>query len=115
MPLAAAFEDSATISTTEYSMPNDSTTLTPQTDDGVYELNLFVQSIAAGDQFEVKIYEKILNAGTQRLKLPPFIISDVQTSALVVVTGMLLHGWDMTVKKLAGTDRTVEWSIRKVS
>lgn len=115
MPISAAFESSATISTTEYSMPNDSTTLTPQTDDGVYEANVFVQSIAAGDQFEVKVYEKNLAAGTQRLKMGPFVISDVQSSSLVVAAGMLLHGWDMTIKKLAGTDRTAEWSIRKVA
>lgn len=95
-------------------MPANSTTLAAQTDDGVYELNLFIPSMAAGDQFEIKIYEKLIAGGTQRLKFPPFILTGVQSSAFTVVAGMLLHGWDMTVKKLAGTDRTVEWSIRKV-
>ena len=28
---------------------------------------------------------------------------------------VLMHGWDMTILKLAGTDRSIEWSIRQVT
>jgi len=28
---------------------------------------------------------------------------------------LLIHGWDMTLLKVAGTDRAIDWSIRAVS
>jgi hypothetical protein len=28
---------------------------------------------------------------------------------------ILLHGWDVTMTKVSGTGRTIEWSIRKVA
>jgi hypothetical protein len=28
---------------------------------------------------------------------------------------ILLHGWTMTLIKIAGTDRAIDWSIRKIA
>ena len=105
---------SATVGVTEFSYPNNSTTLTPQTDDAVIQFWLDVSALAAGDQFQVTIYEKI-DAGTQRVVYQS-TLSGVQfppqfATPAVIVT----DGWDCTCKKLAGTDRIIAGSVRKVA
>lgn len=115
MAISAAYENSASISTTEYSLPNGSTSLTPITTDGVYQLWLDLNALVAGDQYELKFYEKVQSAGTQRL-VDTFVFAGVQGKAHWVSPSLiLLHGWDMTMKRLAGADRTIGWSIRQVA
>lgn len=114
MAITAAFENSASISTTEYSLPSNSTTLTPQTDDGVFQVFLDLAAMVAGDQYEVKIKEKVTSAGTQRV-IYEATITGTMAPTWVSPSLVLLHGWDVTVKKLAGTDRSIGWSIRKVA
>ena len=103
-------QDAATIGTTEYSLPNDSTTLTPQTTD--VELQAFIDFFAmtAGDEYLWQLKEKI-NAGTQRLVAHGTIVG-VQTTLVVVPSVRLTDGWDLTVKKIAGTDRSIAWALR---
>jgi hypothetical protein len=116
MAITAPFEDSASISTTEYSLPADTTTGVPtsQTDDGVYQIYLDLSDLVAGDQFELKVYEKVQSAGTQRL-VDYRIFTGAQSPPHVVLpTLILMHGWDVTLKRIAGTDATIGWSIRKV-
>ena len=117
MAITAAFENSATSSTTEYSLPANTTTGVPtsQTDDGIYQIFLDLNALAAGDQFELKIYEKVQSGGTQRL-VDQRTFANVQSVPNFVLPSLiLLHGWDVTLKKIAGTDRAIGWSIRKVA
>jgi len=113
MPLAELFTNTATIGTTEYSLPNNSTTLTPRTEDGMYQALIDLNAMAAGDQYEIKIYEKITSGGTQRAVFSA-TVTGVQ-SPFIIPALMLLHGWDITMKKLAGTDRSISWSIRQAT
>lgn len=115
MALSAAYEGSGSISGTEYSLPNASTSLTPITVDGVYQLFLDLNAMAAGDQYELKLYEKVQSAGTQRL-VETWFFDGVQGKPHTALPSfILLHGWDMTMRKIAGTDRTIAWSIRQVA
>lgn len=115
MAISALYENSASISTTEYSLPNASTTLTPKTDDGVFQLFLDLNALAAGDQYELKLYEKVQSAGTQRLS-ETWIFDGAQGSPHWISPAfVLLHGWDFTMKRLAGSDRTIGWSVRQLS
>ena len=115
MAITALYENSAVISTTEYSLPNNSTTLTPKTDDGVFQVWLDLNAMIAGDQYELKIYEKVQSAGTQRLA-ETIVYTGAQSKAHMVLPSMIfMHGWDVTMKRLAGTDRTIGWSIRQVA
>jgi hypothetical protein len=115
MAITEAFTNSASISTTEYSLPNNSTSLTPITDDGVYQTFIDLANMAAGDQYEIKLYEKVTSGGTQRL-VDTWIVTGAQPSpAFTLPSFILLHGWDVTMKRLAGSDRTIGWSIRKVA
>lgn len=113
MAISAVYEDSASISTSEYSLPNDSTVLTPITADGIYQAFIYAVAMVAGDEFQIKVYEKVLAGGTQRVLFDVNIVGP-QSGPVVVPSLLLLHGWDITVKKISGTDRTVEWSIRAV-
>lgn len=106
--------DSATISTTEYSVPADTTTGVPtsQTDDCIFSALIGFQNLAAGDQYEVKLYE---SDGTSQQLVDSWIRTGVQSKKFILPAIILGVGWDLTVKKLAGTDRVISWSTRKVT
>lgn len=111
--LTALYENSASISTTEYSLPNNSTTLAAKTDDGYIQLWLDLSAMVAGDQYELRFYEKVASGGTQRQFWPTTVLTGVQSpSHWVSVPFSVMHGWDITMKRLAGSDRTIAWSIR---
>jgi len=117
MAITEAFTNSASISTTEYSLPRNTTydSGQPQTDDGVYQIFIDLGAMAAGDQYEIKVYEKVTSGGTQRL-IDTWITTGAQASPAFLISSMILmNGWDVTMKRLAGTDRTIGWSIRKVA
>lgn len=107
--------DSATISTSEYSLPADTTTGVPtsQTTDGVFQFFIDFANMAAGDQYRIRIYEKYDSGGTQRL-VEEWILTGTQSKPMFVSPSLILgEGWDCTVLRTAGSDRTVAWSIRK--
>lgn len=109
------YSGSATVSTTEYSLTANSTTLGAITTDGTYEIVVDVSAMVAGDQYEFKVYEKTRAADSQMLILPAMTLTGSQPAALIVPVPILLHGWEVTAKKLAGTDRILKWSIRSIS
>lgn len=116
MAITALYENSAVISTTEYSLPNNSITLTPKTDDGVFAIWLDLNAMIAGDQYELRIYEKVQVAGVQRLAVQPRVFTGVQGAPHEPLPSFIfMHGWDVTMKRLAGADRTIAWSIRQVA
>jgi hypothetical protein len=105
-------DGSATVSTTEFSFPNNSTTLTPQTTACCLQPYVDVNALAAGDQFRLRAYEKI--NGTQRV-IYEATLTGAQSQAFVFPTLVVMDGWDVTCLKLAGTDRAIAWSLRKVA
>lgn len=109
--------DNATISTSEYSLPADTTSGVPtsQTDDGIYQFFIDFGAMAAGDQYQVRLYEKTDSGGTQRL-VEEWILTGAQSKPMFVMPSFVLgEGWDVTVLRLAGSDRSIRWSIRKVA
>jgi hypothetical protein len=108
------FQSSTTVGTTQYFLASASTTATYQTTDGCYQLWLEVNNLANGDEYQVRVYEKISSGGTARIAME-WTISHAQTQPLwVTPTLMLIHGWEFSLTKLAGTDRSIAWSIRSV-
>jgi hypothetical protein len=114
MPISAAYENSATIGTTLYSLPNNSTTLTPITVDGVYQVFLDLAAMTVTEQYEITILEKVTAAGSQR-EIFQGVITGTTAPTWVSPSLILVHGWDVQVRKLAGTDRSIGWSIRQVA
>ena len=108
--------DSATISTTEYSCPNDGNYNSGNgiTTDGMYQFFLDLNAMAAGDQFEIKLYEAAASGGTQRL-IETWIVDGAQATPIWVSPMLLLtNAWDFTLKRISGSDRSILWSIRRV-
>lgn len=115
MAISEAFTGSETIGTTEWSLTTDTAGPDAQTDDGIYQAFLDLSALAAGDVFELKVYEQVLSGGTQRLVYSARF-ADVQGQPnFVSPTLIFLHGFDLTLKKISGTDRSIDWSIRKIS
>jgi hypothetical protein len=117
MAITAAFENSATISTSEYSLPANTTTGVPtsQTDDGVYQVFLDLNALTATEQYRLRVYEKVQAAGTQRVLYEAYYYGAQGTPLVALPSLILLHGWDITLLKVSGTDRAIPWSIRKVA
>ena len=115
MAITAAYENSASISTAEYSLPNNSTSLTPITVDGVYQILIDLANMIAGDQYKIQLKEKVTSGGTQRL-IDEWIVTGLQSKpCFIIPSTILMHGWDVTMIRLAGADRTIGWSIRQVA
>jgi hypothetical protein len=113
MAISEAYSGTASISTTEFSCPNNSTTLTPVTADGVYQVFLDTSDMVAGDQLQIRIYEKCRSADTQRI-IYEAVLTGAMAETWVSPSLILLHGWDVTLDALAG-GITVNWSIRQVA
>lgn len=115
MAISEAFQNSATITTTERFLASNSTTKTDQTDDGIFQLFLELNNLANGDEFRVRVYERISSGGTTRIA-EEWIIANAQASPIWATPALILmHGWEFSLTKVAGTDRAIAWSIRKVA
>jgi hypothetical protein len=114
MAISEAFTNSATITTTERFLASNSTTATYQTDDGVYQLWLDLSNLAAGDIVSVKVYEKVASAGTSRAVLIDNVTGPLDSPHYVTPSLIMLHGWEFSLTKVTGTDRSIAWSIRKI-
>lgn len=109
------FTGSETVTTTEWSLTADSSVVQAQTTVGVFQAFLDVNALAAGDTYEFRTYEKARAADTQRLCYVS-ALSGPQGYPIFTSPSLILGaGWDMTIIKTAGTDRTITWSIRSVS
>lgn len=105
--------DFATIGTTEYFLMSDSTTATYQTDDAVVQGFIDFTNLVAGDEYEVRIYEKV-NAGTAT-ETTVWTVNGLKPDIVALPSMVLTEGWEISVTKTAGTDRSIAWSIRKVT
>lgn len=108
------YENNATISTTEYSLPNNAnySSGSPKTDDGILQGYIDVSAMAAGDQYQIRIYEKTESGGTQRVAYQATLLGAQPEPNFVLPALIVAEAWDVTVDKIAGTDRAFRWSIR---
>lgn len=107
--------DGVTVGATELSIVSGTTTLQTVTDDGVYQLWIDAANMAKGDEFKIRIYEKVEATGGTKRVVFSATLCDVQSELFVTPSLVLMHGWDMTIQKIAGTDRAFDASIRKVA
>jgi len=103
-----------TISTTEYSLVTPGTTLATDATDGVYQVFINPTAMAAGDEYLFQVKEKVATTSSQAT-VYSLTLEGAQSYPLAFPSLILMHGWDVTVKKIAGTDRAFDWSIRKVA
>lgn len=110
MAVSALYAGSASISTTEYSL-----TLglagSVNTSTEAYTIQPWIDftNVATGDSFTVKVYEKPSSGGSQRTIETIYVTS---SCVLVMPALMMRNGWDITIIRTAGSDRTITWEIR---
>lgn len=114
MAIAELYTGTEAVSTTEHSCTTDTAGPDADTTDGVFQVFLDVSDMIAGDQLQIRIYEKVRSGDTQRI-IYQAILTGAQSEPIWVSPSLiLLHGWDVTLDALAGTI-TVNWSIRQIS
>lgn len=99
---------------TEWSLTNNSTTIAARTTAGVYSVFIDINAMALGDTYEFRAYEKTRSADTQRVaQIYTFSHAPGADNAIWYSEPIpLLNGWDFTLKRTAGSDRTITWSVR---
>lgn len=110
MAISELYSGTEAVSTTEWSMTNDSSTIATNTTDAAIQIRLDVSDMVAGDQLQVRLYEKCRSGGTQRVAFEHVLSGAQSTLVWYSPCFMVVHGWDATLDALAGTI-TVEWSI----
>jgi len=114
MAISQAFSGTSTISTTEWSLTTNTSGPDAETTQGVFQVFINLSNLAAGDVFEWKLYEKVLSSDSQILLTSASFAGASGEPGWPSPTLILMHGWDMTLKKITGTDRSITWSIRRV-
>ena|SRR3990172_2175581 len=116
MAISEPYElDGVTVGATELSVVSGTTALQTITDDGVYQLWIDAGTMAKGDEFIVRAYEKVEGTGGVKKVFGSWSLQGVQAENFVTPTFILINGWDFTIQKLVGTDRAFDASIRKIA
>lgn len=107
-----AFEGSETVSTTEHSLTTDSSGPDADTTVGVFQPFLDLNALAAGDTFRFAVYETVASGGGTQRRVYSAEFTGAQPSPIWAGPALILGvGWDMTLIKVAGTDRAIVWRI----
>lgn len=114
MAITELFTGTEAVSTTEWSMVNDSSSIATNTTAGVFQVFADVSDMVAGDQLQIRVYEKVRSADTQRIVYNAVLVGSQSEPIWVSPSLILMNGWDVTMDALAGTI-TVTWSIRQVA
>jgi len=110
-----AFTGTETVSTTEHSLTTDTAGPDADTTSGIFQALVDLNAVAAGDVFEFKAYEKVRTGDTQRMIYSARFANTQAAPVWVSPTLVLGIGWDMTMKKISGTDRAINWRISKIA
>lgn len=104
-----------TVGATELSIVSGTTTLQADGTDGVYQLWVDDQAnMTKTEEYKIRVYEKVLS-GSTKLVVFAATIKGVQSELFVTPMLILMQGWDMTLQKIAGTDRAFNASIRQIA
>lgn len=108
--------DNVTVGATELSIISGTTTLSTDTTDGVFQLWVDDQgNMTKTEEYAIRIYEKVEETGGTKKLVLQATLKGVQSEIFVTPMLILMHGWDMTIQKLAGTDRAFDANIRKIA
>ncbi len=88
-------------------------TTSPDLTDGAFQLFVDLNTMVNDDEVTIRIKEKALSGGAERL-IWSASYKHVQARPLSVSPPLILiHGWNMTLEKTAGSNTAFPWSIRK--
>lgn len=106
---------SQSVSTTEFFLASVSTTATYQTTTCSFQAYINFSAMLAGDQFRVRVYRKINSTVTT---LEDTTLNGVQSTPYITtpyLAGGSAASWEISIIKVAGTDRTITWDLVTVA
>lgn len=110
-----AYTGTETVGTTEWSITTDTAGPNVDANVGIYQAFIDLSALQAYDVYQFKCYEKARTGDTQRVVFSAYF-EGVQADPIAVTPTLILGvGWDMTLKKLSGTDRAIAWRISKIT
>lgn len=116
MAISEAFSGTSTITTTEWDLASNTSFVGDVSSTvGVYQAMVDVSALATTDEFVLRLYEKVVSGGTQRLVESWTFLGSQGVPHHIIPAVILLHGWAFTLQKIAGTDRSITWSLRSVA
>ncbi len=110
-----AYTGTETVGTTEHSLTTDTSGPDADTSAGIYQAFIDLSGMASGDGYLVRCYEKVRTGDTQRVVFSRQFDGAQSEPIAATPTLILGVGWDFTIVKTGGTDRTINWRISKVS
>lgn len=114
MASMSALANSQSVTTTEHSLPADATYSagSPQSTDCLAQVRVNRAAMAAGDEFRFRVYAKI--NGQSARPIYECTWKGSYGDDFVSIPFAFTDDWDMTLLKIAGTDRTFHWTIERV-
>lgn len=103
------------IGATEWSLTTDTASPQTQTNDACVQVFLDLSALTTGDKYRFRIYEKVRSTGQQRVVSQHTFANKLARPIWASPTLILLHGWDVTLQKLAGVDRAIDFSVREMT
>lgn len=114
MPKTEPYEGRTTIGSTAFSLVNESTTPAAVDAPGIYSTSIDFSALTVTEEYEVVIYSAVDAAGSQLADLTAVIRGTTQPRWRSPPLD-IDRDFDVRVRKLAGTDRIIGWSITRVS
>jgi hypothetical protein len=114
MPITELYTGTEAVGTTEWSLTADSGSLGSITTDGIFQIWLDLSDMITADELQIRVYEKVRGADTQRIVYQSNLIGPQSPPIWVSPSLILMNGWEVTLDAIVGTV-TVTWSIRQVS
>lgn len=105
----------ATVGATEYSLAQNAnySSGAPMTTDGYVQAFVNLSALTAAESYRLRIYERV-NGGTQLVAFETVVVgAQSQLFAFPAAPLLIGDGWDVTAMKLAGTDRSLSFSVRQ--
>lgn len=102
--------DSATISTTEYYLFSDSVTAVPQTTAARVTGWINFAAMTAAETYDINFYEKV-NGGSMLKAFMTSRLIGVQAELFFLPEFPGKEGYEVSVTKIAGTDRSIGWGL----
>lgn len=110
-----AYTGTATIGAAEWSLSANASGAHADANAGIYQAFIDLSAMQAYDVYQFKCYEKARTGDAQRVVFSAYF-EGAQTDPIAVTPTLILGiGWDMTLAKISGADRAVNWRISRVS
>lgn len=113
---AILFTDgSASITGTEYFLASNSTSQTPQTNKCELTVVLDFVNMIAGDQYRIRIYERVDGGTGAQQVIYESTVTGVQAQLVVLPPLVVGDNWEVSLKRISASSRTIQWSLRQVN